>query len=861
MMLGKVLSRTLSYLALMSHKGLLLFSLSIFVCLLMTASPPARSDVLAGRVAITTDYQLYGVGGLDGGGHITWDVYSDQASHLREKIVNMFDDYTNIPPGFPCEGMATKTTSGAPNGIIDDDEGSSYSDRLENWMEQSCDGMGSMGITDRYMTIKAADRSENQLRIERSTDGLVGSTANTSTKLEIRFIFNPNPINIGSTRFNLAENSLPDALHKVFDLDLRSYVYTSPSGLNSIRPMQSTNGWHVAWTQGDTPAAVLPVLTTSYAVNPVPGNASESYWGYASNAANVSEIWPAYYLEPGRGNVTNVDLRFADNAYLAMDYMGSRSQGADRLKLQIATPPSYANWVDVPDENGTAWLNNTTWLDWTKAVFPLNSYLNQTVRLRLNFTTAPSVVQGSPGFFIRSLEIRGESRYHGWVDYGSTSYVVSTTSYSNFDISKGSANMIRTPAGDILFYGIGYNTEDRFPPDSIRYDSFDFFENPQITFGLTVAAAYLIAYYQNRYFMQFKSAHPLQYRPAAGKIKWLHWLGRILIILMIFFYFFPGMFAFVAPGFLIGGPAMWFLGVFFVVGIALLSKFMYMRQATYIPPETFAGAQVIPAVGVIPPPPDMVEAPPQVCAECLNPIEKPGDAYKCECGKVYHKKCAAELKECPECHRKIDIKTPVEKVMTVQCPTCREVQQVKEGADLNRTKCAKCDTVLRAIDEGMNYLVIDKDPGTSYAWFVGLVRRERPALCMTTGFPEKAKKEYSLEGVDMYWLSDTNPGPKTLDPKRLDFEVIRAISAFAKERKGGAIILDGLEYLVVENGFDKTFKFVKRVNDVCSVNETTFLVPISPGALGPDELTMLRKEFDRVEELVAPPPPPKPRKK
>ena len=123
---------------------------------------------------------------------------------------------------------------------------------------------------------------------------------------------------------------------------------------------------------------------------------------------------------------------------------------------------------------------------------------------------------------------------------------------------------------------------------------------------------------------------------------------------------------------------------------------------------------------------------------------------------------------------------------------------------------------------------------------------------MSTTFPEKLKREYDLpEAAELYWLSDTNPGPRTLDPKRLDFEIMRALSNFVKNHKGGVLVLEGLEYLVVENSFDRVLKFIKKVNDLASVHDATMFVPVTPTGLGPEEMTLLRKEFDKVEVVPA----------
>ncbi|MCK4443893.1 MAG: DUF835 domain-containing protein, partial [Thermoplasmata archaeon] len=133
-----------------------------------------------------------------------------------------------------------------------------------------------------------------------------------------------------------------------------------------------------------------------------------------------------------------------------------------------------------------------------------------------------------------------------------------------------------------------------------------------------------------------------------------------------------------------------------------------------------------------------------------------------------------------------------------------------------------------------------------------ILRKEVPGLCMSTTFPEKLRKEFEISGDNLFWLSDTvtDPSVKTIDPKRLDFELMRTVSNFFKESPKGVVMIDGIEYLVVENGFDRVLRFVKKINDLASVNDATIFVPLTPSALGEDEFAMLRKEFDKVQILT-----------
>ena len=99
-----------------------------------------------------------------------------------------------------------------------------------------------------------------------------------------------------------------------------------------------------------------------------------------------------------------------------------------------------------------------------------------------------------------------------------------------------------------------------------------------------------------------------------------------------------------------------------------------------------------------------------------------------------------------------------------------------------------------------------------------------------------------------YHLVDPSPWPLTGAASAL----LTAIGAVAwmKTSEGGVILLDGVEYLAIENGFDSALKFMKKVNDLCSINDATLVVPITPLSLPQDQLSMLKKEFDRVEILT-----------
>jgi phage FluMu protein Com len=240
------------------------------------------------------------------------------------------------------------------------------------------------------------------------------------------------------------------------------------------------------------------------------------------------------------------------------------------------------------------------------------------------------------------------------------------------------------------------------------------------------------------------------------------------------------------------------------------------------------------------------------CVVCHEPITDFSDLLKCKCGQLYHEKCAEVARQCTKCGNALVEIIPEGPVKNdVKCPTCGQMNSVEEGTELILVQCGKCGVILEKVADGYNYLVVDNDHTTAFKMFVALLKNGCTGLSISTTFPDKLKKEHDMETAEVIWLTDTTVADKkTINPHRLEFEMMRMYAAFVKSNPKSAIILDGFEYLVVENGFDKVFKFIKKINDLSSVNNATLIVPIGTSSLEPDQLGTLKKEFDKVIDMV-----------
>jgi len=406
---------------------------------------------------------------------------------------------------------------------------------------------------------------------------------------------------------------------------------------------------------------------------------------------------------------------------------------------------------------------------------------------------------------------------------------------------------------------------------------------------LMFICSYIMATMPTRMYASYKYAYPRKYRHKALKITWLHIMSKLMVLVLILFYFFPTIFAFISPSFFLSGLFIWILGIALAITFSVVAKVLYDKKAENIPQEhlrtpvrrvapkpapqpvtrTPAGINVTVNQGeqqprqrqiarqpapaaALAPEPEVAKVTGPPCNVCGKPITDFVDLLKCKCGALYHENCAEVARHCTKCgNALVEIEPEGPAMKDVQCPICGEVNSIEEGMDLLTAKCAACNVILEKLDEGYNYLIISNQQETGFEMFVSMLKSGSTGLSISTTFPDKLKKEHDMAQAEVIWLTDTSVADKkTINPHRLEFEMMRMYAAFVKNNPKSAIILDGFEYLVVENGFDKVFKFIKKINDLSSVNNATLFVPIGTDSLESDQLGTLKKEFDRVVDLT-----------
>jgi hypothetical protein len=750
-----------------ARRALLALTLALF--LFWTVVPTRAGQGAAGQLSVSTDYELFGTSELHGGGHVTWSLTGARAAEFRMRIVHLFDEYPTIPRGFP---FANAPTKGNGDGRLDAVEGVSYTDLLEMQLEAS--GRGTQA---QYLTLFPFDLRNKVpdpgTSFDRSTSGLVGTGANSSAPVEVRFLFEANT-STTDAQVPLSTAVLAQAPFDIFSyeaLEDPTFAWPFPIG-----PAGAV-GWHNVSVAGG-PQAMWA------------GNLATGRYENNMDAFSMTTADPTYAPNPA---YLPFDFRFASRASITFNYSGSLNDAGDWLHLEYAPPP-YTSWRNVTLGSGADLPPSVG--AWTQETADLGGLLGQRVRLRLHFHSDSAGT--GPGFYLRDFQIRAPVDA-GEVTAGDAHYLIGTLSFSDPRVGAGGVQIVRTPGGELMTYSASWSSSGP-PGDTIRFRTFDALENPQILFGVMIAACYAISRFQESAYEAFLDAHPPVYRPLLHRAKWLHRTGLIANGLLILFYFVPTVLGFIGLRVFVSGPAYWISAVAGVLVFRFGSRLYYRQRLDRAPP--IVEGEDSPGV-------PKIIVPASVAAGVLGQ----------------------------------------RKQVSLRCQSCAELQVVPEGTDPRAATCTNCGHRLRRLEEGKRYLVVANGPAIAISWMRDLVKGGRPAIILTPADPERLRREFKIKKAPIVQIAGRVAG--AVDPKELDPGGLRAMLPLAREGKGGVVLYDGLDQIVAQGSLDDVIKFLRKANDMAFVHGVTVIGRVSPGRLADPDLKRLNGEFDEFLDLSA----------
>ncbi len=144
-----------------------------------------------------------------------------------------------------------------------------------------------------------------------------------------------------------------------------------------------------------------------------------------------------------------------------------------------------------------------------------------------------------------------------------------------------------------------------------------------------------------------------------------------------------------------------------------------------------------------------------------------------------------------------------------------------------------------------SYLVKERKPYLALRLLEQLVEDGRKGLIVSRRHPSKLKERETLKDVRMIWLSHT-PGEDFHNPRSLG-SLNRLICNFIKDNDPAVVLVDGLEYLILNNDFVQTLLFVEHLNEFAMQTPAVVLFPVDQDALEAKELALLERNLEVLE--------------
>jgi hypothetical protein len=149
--------------------------------------------------------------------------------------------------------------------------------------------------------------------------------------------------------------------------------------------------------------------------------------------------------------------------------------------------------------------------------------------------------------------------------------------------------------------------------------------------------------------------------------------------------------------------------------------------------------------------------------------------------------------------------------------------------------------VLGVLDSPGLYIIREKRPRICYSLFTGTMELGIEGIIISREHPEKVVRNHEVPSVPMYWLSRMEMD-YSMSPENLT-DLTETVENFCGQDGGCVVLLDGLEYLITERGFDVVLEFLRELQQLMIVYGSRLIMPLHQGTLSFEEYNNLEDKF------------------
>ena len=143
------------------------------------------------------------------------------------------------------------------------------------------------------------------------------------------------------------------------------------------------------------------------------------------------------------------------------------------------------------------------------------------------------------------------------------------------------------------------------------------------------------------------------------------------------------------------------------------------------------------------------------------------------------------------------------------------------------------------LEEGRSYLVKERKPGKAWTYFTGALDDGFEGLYITRQHPNHVDKRHGPKTLRVVWLS-TTLGRDYVDPHNLG-ALTNLIHTFSEGPHRSIVLLDGLEFLMINNDYARVLKFMETLHEIVMQRRSVLIVSVDDRAFDPKEMAFLER--------------------
>lgn len=146
------------------------------------------------------------------------------------------------------------------------------------------------------------------------------------------------------------------------------------------------------------------------------------------------------------------------------------------------------------------------------------------------------------------------------------------------------------------------------------------------------------------------------------------------------------------------------------------------------------------------------------------------------------------------------------------------------------------------LKKGYSYIIHETNGKKGFEIFSEYINHKHHGFGIIRTKPDRVREEYGLRTTPMLWMTTAETEQKSVKPQDLE-RLLLIMKDFIKTESKSILLVERLDYLISENGFNKTLTFVHRLNDLIVSSDCVLVVSMSLNTLAQEQRSQLMAEL------------------